>query len=72
MSARGRAKLHVVEQQPATASERLAEIVPELIAAELLVVQLRMSLKAMGRQLAVERGVAFIREEHLRREFGEA
>jgi hypothetical protein len=64
-------KLAVVpkpERVPTTA-ERLAEVVPELIAAEVLVAQLRAMLKSLGRELAVERGVAFIREEHLRREF---
>lgn len=71
MSGPGRAKLHVVaEAREPTASERLTDIVPELIAAEVLVAQLRASMKIAGQDLARERRVAFVREEHIRREFG--
>lgn len=48
----------------------LAEIVPELIRAEEVTAALRGMVDSWRRQLAKKRGVAFIREERIRQEFG--
>lgn len=47
----------------------LAELVPELVAAEQNLAAVRALVDSWRRALAVKRGVAFIREEHVRREF---
>jgi len=66
--------LHIVKpdekRREAGPADLLAEIVPELAAAEAFVARLRQLLSEQGKRLAKERRVAFIREEHLRREFG--
>ena len=63
--------LRVVDGQPAPTPEAmLAELVPELLAAERNVVRLRGHVAAWTRLLATERRVAFIRDEHVRQEFG--
>jgi hypothetical protein len=62
-----KANLRVVR----TPSDELREIVPALAAAEQEVARLRNELAAQGRLLAKERGVAFLRIEHLRQEFGQ-
>ena len=49
----------------------LAEIVPELIKAEETVGALRAMVDSRRRELAKKRGVAFIREERIRQEFGQ-
>lgn len=69
-----RAKLSLVADEPptSTAEEMLAELVPELIRAEETVAALRGLIDSWRRHLANERGVAFVREEHVRREFGGA
>lgn len=66
-----RANLRVVPP-PLTSgpADLLGQVVPELIAAEALVARLRNIMADQGRLLAKDRGVAFIRPEHLRREFG--
>jgi hypothetical protein len=48
----------------------LGQIVPELLRAEQLVRELRRLSDEQRRRLAAKRGVAFIRDEHARREFG--
>jgi hypothetical protein len=69
-----RPKLHIVaDDKPAAASaaeEMLAHLVPDLIKAEEIVALLRGLVDSWRRELANERGVAFVREEHVRREFG--
>jgi hypothetical protein len=69
-----RPKLHIVaDGKPAAApaaQEMLAELVPELIKAEETVAALRGLVDSWRRRLADERGVAFVREEQVRREFG--
>ena len=50
--------------------EALAEIVPRLLAAEAEVAKLRNQIDVERRRLASKRGVAFIRPEHVRGEFG--
>jgi hypothetical protein len=49
----------------------LAELIPELIRAEETVVALRGLVDSWRRVLATKRGVAFIREERVRQEFGQ-
>jgi hypothetical protein len=59
--------------QPAdepSAEDNLSRIVPDLMAAERVVAQLRLELAAERVRLAKERRVAFLREEAVRREFG--
>jgi hypothetical protein len=51
-------------------AEALADIVPKLIAAEAEVARLTRLMNAERKRLAQERRVAFVREEHVRREFG--
>jgi hypothetical protein len=70
---RGRAKLKVVPEEPVPVGpdELLAIYVPALIEAEREVKRLRQSVSENGRLLARDRGVAFIREERLRQEFGD-
>jgi hypothetical protein len=70
-----RPELRVVEKTPAAHVDRqpeamLAKLVPELIEAEQDVAILRMLVDSWRRALAAERGVAFIRDEAVRREFG--
>jgi hypothetical protein len=48
----------------------LAELVPELLAAEETVAALRNLVDSWRRELATKRRVAFIRPEHIRSEFG--
>jgi hypothetical protein len=64
--------LHLVAPQagPPPAADALARIVPELIAAEAEVARLKRLLDAERVRLAKERGLAFLREEAVRREFG--
>lgn len=50
-------------------ADLLQHAVPALQDAEQLVAKLRAFVAAQGRDLAKERGVAFIREERLRAEF---
>lgn len=64
------ARLALVAHQPRTPEDLLAEMVPELIAAEAVVADLRGLIAEQGRALARKRGVAFIRPERLRAEFG--
>lgn len=47
----------------------LADLVPQLAAAERKVASIRARIDQARRDLARKRGVAFIREEHVRREF---
>lgn len=56
--------------KPLPPEKMLAIIVPDLAEAERVVATLRRHLAEQGRLLAKERGVAFIREERLRQEFG--
>lgn len=62
-------RLAVVREEPSP-EEALRSIVPDLSAAEAEVARLRNALAVNGRLLAKSRGLAFIREELLRREFG--
>lgn len=66
------ANLRVVSpaDEPPTAAEALARLVPELIEAEAVVARLKRQLDVERVRLAKGRGVAFIREETVRREFG--
>ena len=64
------AQLQLVPPSPTT-EDLLREIVPDLAQAEEHVRRLRAHLAEQGRALAKSRGVAFIREEQLRREFGQ-
>ena len=66
-----RANLRVVPKPPMCTDPKslLRQIVPELIAAEALVARLRNMMAEQGRELAKDRGVAFIRPEQLRQEF---
>lgn len=50
--------------------DRLALLIPELVEAERLVQRLRGHVDRERRALAAKRGVAFIREERVRQEFG--
>jgi hypothetical protein len=50
--------------------DALAELVPQMIAAEREASDLRRRIDTERQRLAVKRGVSFIREEHVRREFG--
>lgn len=59
------------EPKPVEPEEALTEIVPELAAAEATVARLRNRMDEARRLLAFKRGVAFIRAEHVRREFAE-
>jgi hypothetical protein len=64
------AQLHIVrDRKPVGPAELLAQIVPELAAAEAVVARLRQMMDEQRRALAKERQVAFIRPEHIRREF---
>lgn len=54
---------------PPDAGAMLAEIVPELIAAEQTVAALRGHVDAWARRLAESRGIGFIRHERIRQEF---
>jgi hypothetical protein len=67
-----RTNLRVVApaDEPLTAAESLAQIVPELIEAEAVVALLKRQMDAERVRLAKERRVAFVREEQVRREFG--
>jgi hypothetical protein len=66
---RGRANLALVPHEPRSPEEFLGELVPSLIEADAVVVNLRRLIAEQGRLLARQRGVAFIRPEQLRREF---
>lgn len=63
-------RLALVTEAPLSAVAGLEAIVPELIAAEAVVARLRRLMDMERTRLAKERGVAFIREESVRREFG--
>jgi hypothetical protein len=67
-------KLHIVAEAPPeqTPSEALAELLPQLMELEHDVTVIRQKIDGHRVRLARERGVAFIREEHVRREFGRA
>jgi hypothetical protein len=63
----------LVEEPVLTPSEQmLSQIVPSLIEAESVVARLRSLMSEQSRELAKERGVAFIRPEQLRAEFNTA
>lgn len=64
------AALTLVREEPSPAEDMLRELVPGLIEAERAVARYRQLIAEQGRALARERGIAFIREEALRREFG--
>lgn len=65
-----RPNLRVIPDEPEPQPEEaLAKLVPELMAAEAKVARLRNALDVQRRRLATKRGVAFIRPEHVRREF---
>jgi hypothetical protein len=73
MQRRSALSLVIPEEPPKLSlspADALAEIVPELLAAEREVVRLRRLVDEQRAKLARARGVAFIREEHVRREFG--
>lgn len=55
------------EPQP---EELLADLVPQLAAAERKVASIRARIDQARRDLARKRGVAFVRHEHVVREFG--
>lgn len=61
----------VTPDEPESPEDALARIVPLLLAAEAEVARLRNVLDAERRRLAVKRGVAFIRAERVRAEFGQ-
>lgn len=63
------AQLKLVRAEPSP-EQALAELVPALLEAERKVAALRNQVDAERRRLAVKRGVAFIRPEAVRREFG--
>lgn len=65
-----RAHLAIVAPQPEQPEEALGALVPALVGAERRVAVLRQQIDQERRRLAVKRGVAFIREEAVRREFG--
>lgn len=64
-------KLALVSPEPERVEPEaaLAEIVPDLLAAERSVADLRNRLNSERRRLAEKRGVVFLREEVVRREF---
>lgn len=67
------ATLHAIgRQEPPTsfAEDMLRELVPSLQRSERTSARFRQLIDEQGRKLARERGVAFIRIEHLIREFG--
>lgn len=72
----GRVPLRVVASEPTDRQSNtdpetmLAALVPELIAAEKQVARLAGHVAAWRQLLATQRGVAFIREEQVRAEFG--
>lgn len=65
------AKLKIVPPEPEREEPEivLSEVVPQLAAAEAETKQLQRRLDEARRLLAIKRGVAFIRAEHVRREF---
>lgn len=69
-----RPDLRVVKESAALVDREpeamLAHLVPQLIEAEQDAAMLRMLVDSWRRALAAERGVAFIREERIRQEFG--
>jgi hypothetical protein len=67
-------KLHIVADEPPeqSPSEALAELVPQLMELEHGVTVIRQKIDGHRVRLARERGVAFLREEAIRREFGNA
>ncbi|HVM38325.1 MAG TPA: hypothetical protein VM265_08065 [Sphingomicrobium sp.] len=71
MSAAAKPRLRAVDESPnpMTAEAMLRQLVPELDRAESVARRLRAMIDAQRRRLADERGVAFIRPEHVRREF---
>lgn len=56
-------------ETPPSAAAALAEVVPEMAALEQRMAATRRRFDQLTRALARERGVAFIRAEHVRREF---
>lgn len=66
------ATLHRIKANRSTsfAESMLRELVPSLQQSERTSTDLRRMIAEQGRKLAQERGVAFIRLEHLLREFG--
>lgn len=68
---KGAARLRVVGESTRPEA-MLARIMPELAHAEQVASRLKAMAAQQGRLLAAERGVAFIREERLRQEFGGA
>lgn len=71
---RSKAELRVVPAipLPRAPEDLLKVIVPDLLEAERVVSALRRHMVEQGRLVAKERGVGFLREEQLRREFGES
>jgi hypothetical protein len=64
-------RLVAVEAAPQRPPEEsLHYLVPHLAEIEDLARRLKIQVAEEGRRLAKKRGVVFIREEHLRREFG--
>lgn len=60
----------VTPDEPEKPEDALVRIMPQLLAAEAEVARFRNELDVERRRLAVKRGVAFIRAEAVRREFG--
>lgn len=58
------------ERREPEPEQALAELVPALLAAEAEVARLRNAVDIQRRRLANERGVAFLRPERVRAEFG--
>jgi hypothetical protein len=66
--------LHLVvpENEPTPTEEMLFRIIPALESAEKVVERLHQLMRLEMRALADERGVSFVREEQVRREFNTA
>ena len=62
--------LHLVAPAPPSPADLLRELVPSLQQSERTSARLKQMIAEQGRKLARERGVAFIRVEHLLSEFG--
>lgn len=70
MTAARKPALHLVEPVDRTPEQLLAQMVPEMLAAEQVVISLRRLVAEQTQALAKVRGVKFIRPEHVRQEFG--
>jgi exonuclease VII large subunit len=69
-----RHRLHIIDHPPEqpTPEEALAMLVPRAMRLEAELADARQRIAEERRRLADKRQVAFIREEHVRREFGAA